>query len=297
MIRFKKAAVALTAFAAAFSVSPLFADPQFSLVPGRATAGTVAMVRARVSPRPLILRFEGLGQQGRFYAESGKPGYYMALLAVPLKTKEGTAPIVLEWGEPGSLKSGKIVLAIEEGDYPSSPQPLKVKKLRSKLYSSLPKEKHHLKEAWDSAGGPPQWGASWIRPLEKEWRISSVFGKKRVYNNGVAAWSHKGVDYAAPEGTPVLAPNDGVVLFAREGLKAYGGVVVVGHGYDLASSFLHLSKVTAREGDRINKGQVLGEVGSEGIATGAHLHWQMTLRGHPVQPLQWLSPVKPVPGP
>jgi murein DD-endopeptidase MepM/ murein hydrolase activator NlpD len=182
-----------------------------------------------------------------------------------------------------------LTLRVLKDNYPSSPQPLTVKKLKSKLYQYLPLEKNLLVEAWDNAGGAPRWRGGFIRPVAQQYPVTSVFGKKRVYNNGEAAWSHKGTDFGAPQGEAVLAPNDGIVVLAETGLKAYGGVVVLSHGYDLAGSFLHLSKVLVSLGQTVKKGDTLGLVGSEGIATGPHLHWQMTLRGHAVDPLQWLQ--------
>ncbi|HEX6833622.1 MAG TPA: M23 family metallopeptidase [Rudaea sp.] len=103
-------------------------------------------------------------------------------------------------------------------------------------------------------------------------RISGVYGSERV-DNGVLKSAHFGLDMAVPEGTPIHAPAAGIVTFAATGLVLTGGTVLVDHGYGLTSSFLHMSRLDVKVGDRVEAGQVIGASGVTGRASGPHVHW------------------------
>lgn len=122
--------------------------------------------------------------------------------------------------------------------------------------------------------------------------ISGVYGSQRVYN-GKPGSPHYGVDVAVPTGTPVSAPAPGVVTLAEPDLFYSGGTIIIDHGYRLSSSFLHLSKVSVAVGDEVSVGDVIGEVGATGRATGPHLDWRMSWREERIDP-QFLVP--PMPG-
>ena len=115
-------------------------------------------------------------------------------------------------------------------------------------------------------------------------RISGVFGSQRIYAGEPGA-PHTGVDIARPSGTPVVAPADGIVILAAGApFTLEGNLLMVDHGMGLSSAFLHLSRIDVRAGDHVVQGQPIGAVGMTGRATGAHLHWGMTLRGTRVDP-------------
>jgi murein DD-endopeptidase MepM/ murein hydrolase activator NlpD len=103
-------------------------------------------------------------------------------------------------------------------------------------------------------------------------RISGVYGSQRI-DNGVAKAPHMGLDMAVPVGTPVHAPAAGIVSFAAADLILTGGTVLIDHGFGLTSSFLHMSRLDVKVGDRIERGQVIGAAGMSGRATGPHVHW------------------------
>ena len=103
-------------------------------------------------------------------------------------------------------------------------------------------------------------------------RISGVYGGQRI-DNGVPKAPHMGLDMAVPTGTPVHAPADGVVTFAAPNLFLTGGTVLIDHGFGLDSSFLHMSRVEVKVGERVKRGEVIGLAGMTGRATGPHVHW------------------------
>ena len=122
-------------------------------------------------------------------------------------------------------------------------------------------------------------------------RISGVYGSQRIYN-GTPKNPHYGVDVAVPTGTPVYAPTAGVITLAEPDLFYSGGTVILDHGYGLSSSFLHMSKVLVEVGQEIRTGDLIGEVGATGRATGPHLDWRMSWRSERVDP-QLLVPPMP----
>ena len=104
--------------------------------------------------------------------------------------------------------------------------------------------------------------------------ITGVFGSQRIYN-GEPRRPHFGVDIAAPEGTEILAPADGVVSLAHKDMFFSGGTMVIDHGHGISTSYLHMSKLLVAAGDDVKQGQAVGLVGATGRATGPHLCWRL----------------------
>jgi murein DD-endopeptidase MepM/ murein hydrolase activator NlpD len=122
--------------------------------------------------------------------------------------------------------------------------------------------------------------------------VTSIFGRKRSYNGGPATSYHKGVDFGAPSGTPILAPASGAVVLAgtvEEGFVVHGNTVILDHGRGLTSVYLHMSAITVKEGDLVQQGEEIGRVGHTGISTAPHLHWGTYLYGISVNPLLLLK--------
>ena len=104
--------------------------------------------------------------------------------------------------------------------------------------------------------------------------ISGVFGSQRILN-GKPKRPHYGIDIAAPEGTNILAPTESIVRMAEKDLYYTGGTVMLDHGHGVTSIYSHLSSINVKVGDKINKDQKIGEVGSTGRSTGPHLDWRI----------------------
>ena len=97
---------------------------------------------------------------------------------------------------------------------------------------------------------------------------------------------HLGFDLAVSQHTPVLAANNGRILWASD-LGIYGNCVVIDHGYTLQSIYGHLSRIDVKVGDMVRKGQQIGVSGSTGLAGGDHLHFSMQIDGVQVNPMEW----------
>jgi murein DD-endopeptidase MepM/ murein hydrolase activator NlpD len=119
-------------------------------------------------------------------------------------------------------------------------------------------------------------------PLEFS-RVTSGFGMR---NHPIAGdWrQHKGVDYAAPTGTPVRTVGDGVVEFAGV-QRGYGNVIEVKHSGGKSTLFAHLSRIDVKKGQRVEQGQLIGAVGSTGWSTGPHLHFEFRIHGEHQDPM------------
>ena len=111
-------------------------------------------------------------------------------------------------------------------------------------------------------------------------RISSSFNLRRKHPLYKTVRPHRGIDYAAPPGTPILAAGDGRVEIASR-TKPNGNYVVIKHGEQFVTKYLHLSKFArgVKSGKRVNQGQIIGYVGSTGYATGPHLHYEFLVNG------------------
>jgi len=104
--------------------------------------------------------------------------------------------------------------------------------------------------------------------------ITGVYGSQRILN-GVPKQPHFGVDIAAPEGRAIRAPADAVVAMAEEDLYFTGGTMILDHGHGVSTSYLHMSRLDVKVGERMGKGDVIGAVGKTGRATGPHLCWRL----------------------
>ena len=121
-------------------------------------------------------------------------------------------------------------------------------------------------------------------------RISGVYGSQRILN-GEPRRPHFGIDIAAPRGTKVVAPTDGVVTLVHPDMYFSGGTMIVDHGHGLSSAFLHLSRILVEKGERVRQGQVIAEVGSTGRSTGPHLDWRINLFGRRLDPSLLVGPM------
>ncbi len=114
-------------------------------------------------------------------------------------------------------------------------------------------------------------------------RISGVYGSQRVLN-GEPGRPHYGLDIAAPTGTLVTAPADGIITLAHPNMYFSGGIIVLDHGQGLSSSFLHLSAILVEAGVTVKQGDKIGRIGATGRASGPHLDWRMNWMNRRVDP-------------
>ncbi|WP_373568626.1 DUF5930 domain-containing protein [Paracoccus actinidiae] len=118
-------------------------------------------------------------------------------------------------------------------------------------------------------------------PVKDSFRYTSGFGRR---------WgrAHEGIDMAAPVGTPIHAPGDGVVTFAgRQG--AYGNLIKIEHELGVETRYGHLSRIRVKVGQRVSQGERIGDMGNTGRSTGPHLHYEVRMKGRAVDPMSFIK--------
>jgi murein DD-endopeptidase MepM/ murein hydrolase activator NlpD len=131
----------------------------------------------------------------------------------------------------------------------------------------------------------PLWTGGFRSPLP--FAATDSFGTRRMFNGQLAS-IHRGTDFHAPSGTLVAAANDGVVIIAQP-MFYEGNLVVIDHGQQFSTMYMHLSKIEVKVGDRVHKGQRLGLSGATGRVTGPHLHLSARWQGMYVDPVLLLA--------
>ena len=139
--------------------------------------------------------------------------------------------------------------------------------------------------------GPPRWAGPWILPVEGE--VTGVFGARRSYDGVMSDQWHHGHDIAANHGDPIVAPATGTVVWTGD-LVIHGIGVILDHGAGVYSGYWHMSLIAVRVGDEVEGGDWLGNIGSTGLSTGPHLHWEVIVRGVDVDPVQWTGEERPL---
>ena len=128
------------------------------------------------------------------------------------------------------------------------------------------------------------WNGEFVLPLEAQYKVSTSFGTYRTFSNGSTEW-HNAVDMATKGGTPVYATNSGNIIFAQY-LQLTGNTVIIDHGMGVLSWHYHMRSISVSEGDFVEKGMKIGEVGTTGLSTGNHLHFGMTVGGIFTDPMK-----------
>ena len=119
-------------------------------------------------------------------------------------------------------------------------------------------------------------------PVPHFYRISSSFGPRGRKH-------HDGIDIPAPRGTPIVSVEDGVVIYSDNGIRGYGNMIVVAHDDDLFTVYAHNRKNKVNKGERVEKGQVIAEIGNTGRSTGPHLHFEIRVKNRVKNPSLYLS--------
>jgi murein DD-endopeptidase MepM/ murein hydrolase activator NlpD len=202
-------------------------------------------------------------------------------------------------GTGAFFAGGEPELMIKSGEVPAWVQPWQFAE-REWIYQELTlsgeaaqidqkardEERVRLRELWSQITPEPLWQGQFITPVATYLEVSAGYGARRSYNGGPYLTYHEGVDYSAYGGTPVTASAAGKVILA-EPLYVRGGTVIIDHGLGIFTGYYHLSAIHAVSGQTVQPGDVLGEVGTTGLSTGNHLHWDLLINGIWVDAVAW----------
>ncbi len=131
-----------------------------------------------------------------------------------------------------------------------------------------------------------------VLPVKSAFRFTSGFGYRRDPKTG-GRRLHKGSDFAGASGTPIYATADGVVIHAGWS-NGYGRLVKIRHAFGIETRYAHMSKIRVKVGDRVSRGQQIGDMGNSGRSTGTHLHYEIRFGGEPVNPMKFIKAAKDV---
>lgn len=137
---------------------------------------------------------------------------------------------------------------------------------------------HFNEQAKNLAATPSIWPAKGY--------LSSRFGYRSSPFTG-ARTLHRGLDIAGPKGTPIIAPGDATVLSAKRN-GAYGLTINLDHGNGIITRYAHLSKMKVKKGEKVKRGDIIGDMGSTGRSTGSHLHYEVIVNGAHVNPMAYI---------
>jgi len=214
-----------------------------------------------------------------FKVEKDGQSFYRAILPVENLCKPGGYAVLAKVGESWQER---IDIKVDDNKKPVSKIWLDPSK------SDLEATDKELKAVYNSLhtiSTNKMWDGKFVYPSKAP--KSSPFGVKRSYNGGPVDSYHKGLDFAANTGAPVLAPAPGKVLmcgYEKDGFVVHGNSVVMDHGQGITTIYMHLNKIDVKEGDILKTGDKIGEVGHTGISTGPHLHWGLYLYGTSTDP-------------
>ena len=260
--------------------------PSKALVPGD-------VLQVRLHARSPISRIECsfIEKQVLFYP-IGDGSRWEALAGVDLESKPGLYSLTgTLWMSDGRAQPIRKSIRVLPKKFPV--QRIRVKQkyvtLNRRDSERAAREHRQLTEIWESATARRMWAEPFIRPVAS--RLTSGFGRRRIVN-GEPRNPHSGVDLKATTGTPIRAANAGKVVMAKD-LFFAGKTIVLDHGLGLYTVYAHCSKMRAKQGDQVEQGEVIGEVGATGRVTGPHLHWACRINGARVNPLN-LTVLTPV---
>lgn len=204
---------------------------------------------------------------------------WMAIVGIPLDAKPGSHELAIQT----ESKSYKQQFMVENKKYREERLTIPNKRKVKPLAEDLPLiEKQYLETIRTYQHWQHRELSALTLPLPVTGRKSSPFGLKRIMNN-IPQNPHSGLDIAAIKGTPVYNPKDGTVI--NTGNFFYSGnIVFIDHGQGFITSYCHLDTILVNKGQELPQGELLGTVGKTGRATGAHLHWSVSLNGVRVDP-------------
>lgn len=257
--------------AAAASAGSLTLDGrmvQGGMVVGRTDPGTVVKFQGK----PIRVSPEGVFVIG--FHRDAKP-----TASVELQFRDGSRRT-----ESLDIKPRKYKIQRIDGLPPKMVTPPK------DVLDRIKRENRLIKKARFEDTATPHFLKGWQWPAKG--RISGVYGSQRILN-GKPRRPHYGIDIAAPAGTPIVAPSDGVVRLAERDLYYTGGTIILDHGHGLSSAFLHMQRLTVKPGQFVKQGEKIGTLGSTGRSTGPHLDWRINLFGARLDPQLLVPPMTP----
>ncbi len=249
----------------------------------RATQGQILEIVLSVPDVSVVVEGTWRGQRVQFFSLSDSTRM-VGLVGADLASKVGRDALDVTVRSPDKTETRRFVVEVLDASFPvqNLTLPKTMVDLDAATLKRVRKEAKHLRSLFAQTNTPRVWTDDFIAPLEG--KISGAFGRRRIIN-GQKKNPHTGEDISAPQGAEVQASNRGIVRLATEQFFS-GKSILIDHGLGLFTMYFHLSEMLVKEGNTVDRGAVIGSVGSTGRATGPHLHWGARLNNARVDPYE-----------
>ena len=265
-----------------------------TLTPAIVESGSPELIRVHTGHELTKVEGEWLGHKITFFKEEDDKTWF-ALAGVDVEAPAGPSSLKITAYSQEKPRDLSIEIPIRPAHYRTTTITVEPKFVEpgpedQKLIEAASKAKEAAFAAAENDGADrPLWSGNFQAPVKAA--ATDSFGTRRVFygktGNGKLASIHKGTDFRAPTGTPVLAGNSGTVILAQK-LFYEGNCVMVDHGLGLMSISMHLSRIDVKPGQQVTRGQPLGLSGATGRVTGPHLHWAIRWQGVMFDPVKLL---------
>ncbi len=262
--------------------APAWSAPGLTAVPRAPRPGEVVFVTLNAGKE---LAHASCAWNGKHYDFLPRGAKYQVLLPISAALKPGAYRATVRWAYAEG-EQGEQVIPITVARRTFGVQHLKLSAKQEAKYEAPQTKREYalIGQALSLVTPEARWQGSFLLPVQG--RISTSYGLQR-YVNGHFSYRHRGIDIAAPQGTPVQAAADGVVALADDSFLLHGQTVILDHGHGVQTLYLHLSRIDVTPGQGVAKGQSIGRVGATGAATGPHLHYGVYVQHESVDPFFW----------
>ncbi|MPZ49669.1 MAG: peptidoglycan DD-metalloendopeptidase family protein [Dehalococcoidia bacterium] len=251
--------------------------------PGQLAQGGMAVVYLNEAASSATVRF-----QERQYPMLHDGARWWAIIGVGALVQPGLHPISVIYTPSGRDTSTSIVqsIAVTDRDFPVEQITLDPQTAALLAPDIVQAELAQRAAIYSGFTAQRLWSGAFVAPGRGV--LSGHFGEGRSYNGGPVTDYHRGTDFIGDIGAPVVAAARGRVVFTGE-LRVRGNAIMLDHGAGVFSAYHHLSSIDVTEGQLVNAGDRIGAVGSTGLVTGPHLHWEVIVRGIEVDGELWLA--------
>jgi murein DD-endopeptidase MepM/ murein hydrolase activator NlpD len=260
-----------------------------TLTPAIVESGSPELIRVHAVHPLSKVEGEWLGHKVQFFKGTDGSSWF-ALAGVDVEAPAGPSSLKITAYSQEKPRELSMTVPIRPAHYRTATITVEPKFVEpgpedKKLIEAASKAKEAAFAAAENDGAEnPLWSGNFQPPVKAA--ATDSFGTRRTFNGKLAS-IHKGTDFRAPTGTPVLAGNSGTVILAQK-LFYEGNCIMIDHGLGLISISMHLSRIDVKPGQQVTRGQILGLSGATGRVTGPHLHWAIRWQGVMLDPVKLL---------
>lgn len=277
----------LPLFLFALTLVPKEKGIQKITVSSGAAQGEAIVVKIKVNPSYAGLenKFKAHFSEREFpcYKDPDQHQIYTCYVPVPADAKTGKQKIKISLNRK-TISNGNVT--VRPTKFPVEPLRLNKEKKSLVEKGDSAEQVRRIRKALSTENSEKLAISAYLQPVQG--MVESPYGERRTIDGKPRKGYHRGIDWGSKEGTSILSANDGKVILADPFVEE-GNMIMIDHGQGVVSAYMHCSQMNVKEGDVVKKGDVIGKVGSTGVATSSHLHFGLYLHGTPINPVYWLS--------